>query len=417
MVSSKWIVSKRQDLLWFIGSILISYVFLLLYYGLSNFTQLSLAYSSLFIFFLWTIIFDSTHIFATYTRTYFDKDFFEKNQRLLYGMLGLLFIGPCYMTLFYLIGTQEQYRAAFIVFNRFGVMYAYYHLIRQHWGFMTLYNRKSNISSKIQINLESIILWSGTVYPFFYHHLHYYVPFGLAEEKANGIGQHDWVIVNSILFLISLFLLGIRFLIPVHNTKTLITKVGVIFFMVSVVLYGTLYFGLEQCIKTVLFISAAVFIGTVVIYLVSMISNIRDNNFSLQKTVLLFLVIITNNFILSLNLPYITAYACITVFHNIQYHAIIQFHNKNKYIDNEKKFGWAAKMTKNIFLFIILALGFNLVFTLPRTASQYLSHEFLVCLVASFFWGVGFHHYVLDAIIWRPSRDKEVKTHLGLQLK
>lgn len=412
MTNLGWIINKRQDSLWFIGSILVSYVFLLLYYGLNNFAQLPLAYSSLFIFFLWTIVFDATHIFATYTRTYFDKDFFQKNQKLMYGMLGVLFIGPVYMALFYFLGNQEQYRAAFIVFNRFGVMYAYYHLIRQHWGFIALYNRKTNISSNIQTRLESLILWSGTIYPFFYHHLHYYVPFGLAESNAASIGYHDWMVVNYALFVISGFLLGSRFLISSNNIKSMITKSSITFFAVSAVLSATLYFGLTQCLKAVLFLSGLMFVGSLIIYLGYLVNKRKEHKVSLQKIILLSLVVITNNFILSLDMPYIAAYACITVFHNIQYHAIIRFHNKNKYLSNEDKFGWASKITKNIALFVVLALGFNLVFTLPRTASEYIAHESLICLVASFFWGVGFHHYILDSIIWRPSRDKEVKAHL-----
>jgi hypothetical protein len=415
MGNSGWIINKKQDSLWFIGSILVSYVFLLLYYGLNNFAQISLAYSSLFIFFLWTIIFDSTHIFATYTRTYFDKDFFQRNQTLMYGMLGVLFIGPAYMVLFYCLGNQEQYRAAFIVFNRFGIMYAYYHLIRQHWGFIALYNRKGNNSSKIQTQLESLLLWSGTVYPFFYHHLYYYVPFGLAESNVDSITYQDWLFVNKTLFVISGLLLGARYLASLSKIRSIITKSSIIFFAASVALSATLYFGLEQCLKTVLFLSGGVFIGSLVTYSGYLIAARKGQTISLQKIILLSSVIITNNFILALDMPYIAAYACITVFHNIQYHAIIRFHNKNKYLTNEKTFGWASKITKNIALFIILALGFNLIFTLPRTASEYITHEFLVCLVASFFWGVGFHHYILDAIIWRPSRDKEVKAHLNIK--
>ena len=115
-------------------------------------------------------------------------------------------------------------------------------------------------------------------------------------------------------------------------------------------------------------------------------------------------------------MPYITAYACITVFHNIQYHAIVRFHNKNKYLMNEEKFGLASIMTKNIILFVIMALSFNLIFTLPRTVIEYIStSEIFIYFAASFFWGIGFHHYVFDAIIWRPSRDNEVSTNLKLK--
>lgn len=416
MANYHWIINKKQDLLWFIGSVLVSYIFLSIYYGLSYFANMSIAYSSLFLFFLWTIIFDSTHIFATYSRTYFDKDFREKNKILIYGVLGVLFIGPLYLALFYLLGTQEQYRAAFIVFNRFGILYAYYHLIRQHWGFIALYNRKSNQASSISTKLESIILWSGTIYPFFYHHINYYLPFGLAEKNAPSIAFQDWLFVNKVLLAISIFLWLSKYLTTQANIKLIFKRLSVIFFISTMALSAVLYFGLQQCLEAILLLSSTIFISSLVVYIGYLFRKKSEQSISLQKLALLSLVVFTNNFILSLDMPYIAAYACITVFHNIQYHAIIQFHNKSKYLKNEEKFGLASKLTKNVFLFVIVALGFNIVFTLPRTVSEYVNlHEYVVCLVASFFWGVGFHHYILDAIIWRPSRDQEVKMHLNLK--
>src|SRR5450755_3866914 len=61
---SKWIISRRQDLIWFIGSALISYLAL----GL-----MTLGVGVALIQFIWFFGIDGPHVQSTITRTYFDK--------------------------------------------------------------------------------------------------------------------------------------------------------------------------------------------------------------------------------------------------------------------------------------------------------------------------------------------------------
>ena len=415
MSNISWIIGKREDLLWFIGSVIMSYIFLSIYYGLNYFTNASFAVSSLVIYLLWTILFDATHIFATYTRTYFDKDFRQRNARLIYGGLALLLIGPLYMMLFYYIGTQEQYRAAFLVFNRFGLLYAYYHLIRQHWGFIALYNKKNGTASPTQIKLESIVLWSGTIYPLIYHHIHYYLPVSLAEKLSSAISFNDWIFICKVFLFIFVVLRLFYFIFKDNSLKIISLYISNIFLISPIVIFITIYFRIDQCLTVLLLSSAIVFALSLTSYLGYLVNNRDKLRSALPKLLVLSLVLFTNNFILSLKMPYITAFACMTVFHNIQYHAIIRFHNKNKYLNNESKFGLASVLTKNILMFAFLALSFNLVFTIPRTIIENINiHEFLIYFSTTIIWGVAFHHYVLDAIIWRPSRDSDVKLNLNL---
>lgn len=409
----QWIVNKKYDLLCFIGPVVVSYIFLSIYYGLNFFGNISLITCSAAVYFIWTIFFDSTHIFATYTRTYFDRDFRSKNYRLIYGSLLLLLAGPLYLGLFYFLGTKEQFRAAFIVFNRFGILYAYYHLIRQHWGFMMIYNRKNSNCTNLQIIMESILLWTGTIYPLIYHHIHFYIPFGLAEKMAIEISIDDWDFVVHVLFGVSGFLFLIKSLYSQGAFKNVVSKLFYIFFFSAILLQIVIIYGINNFLQANLILFKYLFLLTFALYVSFLLAN-KVSVFS-QKFAILVFVIVTNNFILSLNMPYIAAYACITVFHNIQYHAIIQFYNQNKYLKNEEKYGLASSMTKNILLFILASLGFNLFFTLPKTVIEFINvDEFFIYLTASFFWGVGFHHYVIDSIIWRPSRDTEVRKNLGI---
>ena len=81
----------------------------------------------------WSIGFDGTHIFATASRTYFDREARVRNRRLFYGSLLFFFsLGPVMVLagwkgwLYLLVGA-----------------WAYYHVIRQHYGFMVLYKVKN----------------------------------------------------------------------------------------------------------------------------------------------------------------------------------------------------------------------------------------------------------------------------------
>src|SRR3954464_7328511 len=86
-ISSRWIVNRNVDLTLVIGSALAGYVYLIL------FTALHVKISYLWWF--WSVGFDGTHIFATASRTYFDRDARARNPGLLYGSLAVFFaIGP-----------------------------------------------------------------------------------------------------------------------------------------------------------------------------------------------------------------------------------------------------------------------------------------------------------------------------------
>src|SRR3954447_23228350 len=85
--SPRWIVSRSVDLSLVIGSALAGYVYLLL------FTALHVKITYLWWF--WSVGFDGTHIFATASRTYFDRDARTRNARLFYGSLVVFFaVGP-----------------------------------------------------------------------------------------------------------------------------------------------------------------------------------------------------------------------------------------------------------------------------------------------------------------------------------
>ena len=64
-ISLRWIISARDDAIWFIGSVVSSYVLLILYVsGLVPLVPMVAA---------WAILIDAPHVFGTFSRTYFDR--------------------------------------------------------------------------------------------------------------------------------------------------------------------------------------------------------------------------------------------------------------------------------------------------------------------------------------------------------
>src|SRR5689334_22489156 len=64
--SPNWIISKRDDLFWFIGSTLTGYLAVALIVTAPDRTAAPLA-------FVWGVLIAGPHFFATATRTYFDS--------------------------------------------------------------------------------------------------------------------------------------------------------------------------------------------------------------------------------------------------------------------------------------------------------------------------------------------------------
>lgn len=88
---SRWVYNKKEGLKWvifpaFIGFVIIMIYQLMIYFNLP--TELSMV----IIFLTWAWLFDGTHSFATYTRTYFDKSYYKNNKGFLLKSLLLPFL-------------------------------------------------------------------------------------------------------------------------------------------------------------------------------------------------------------------------------------------------------------------------------------------------------------------------------------
>src|ERR671918_1066345 len=146
-ISLRWIIGARDDLIWFIGSVVSSYLLLALYVG--GLVPLLPMVA------LWAILIDAPHVFATLSRTYFDRSERQNRARLLWGSL-----------LFFAIGPVAVLAGFGFVFLFVAALWAYYHLVKQHYGFMVLYKKKNGDLARIDNALDRLLLLFAFNYPF-----------------------------------------------------------------------------------------------------------------------------------------------------------------------------------------------------------------------------------------------------------
>src|SRR5215510_4600111 len=146
-ITLRWIISGRDDVIWFIGSVVSSYALLILYVsGIVSLVPMVAA---------WAILIDAPHVFGTFSRTYFDRTERKNRARLLWGSLLFFAIGP----LLVLAGFA-------FVFFFVAALWAYYHLVKQHYGFMVLYKKKNGDLTQVDNVLDRLFLLFAFNYPF-----------------------------------------------------------------------------------------------------------------------------------------------------------------------------------------------------------------------------------------------------------
>jgi hypothetical protein len=96
------------------------------------------------------------------------------------------------------------------------------------------------------------------------------------------------------------------------------------------------------------------------------------------------------------------------LFHSLQYHRLMWFHNKNRYqTENAReKHGFAAVLGQKFGYYFAAAVGlYWIADILPQALFP------MLWLQASL-WGIAFMHYLLDSKIWRVRDDKELAAAL-----
>lgn len=335
-ISLRWIISARDDLIWFIGSVISSYTLLFLYVG--GFVPLLPMVA------LWAILIDAPHVFGTFSRTYFDRTERHNRARLLYGSL-----------LFFAIGPVMVLAGAGLLFLFAAALWAYYHLVKQHYGFMVLYKKKNGDLARVDNVLDRALLLFAFNYPF--------VEFIARDPEAMA--------------------------------------------RVPALLRG----GVNGFAKLLL-------AGTILLLIVWVGRQVQralaGEPLNLPKYLLLAAAIPMHWLVLLTPMPHkpIAIVAILTIYHNFQYHRLIWFHNQ-KYKSREK-YGAAEVISRRLIYYLAFGVLFGVIYQGPRQLLNTAGQSLAVQLGISFLWGYAFIHYYLDSKIWRVRRDPSVGKALNI---
>lgn len=414
---ANWILDKKNDLIWYIGSALAGYLYaaLVWYFGRSltnpvedilgtlhlGGIQIDITLRLLVIL-SWMYIVDAPHVFATLARTFFDPD--ERAVRkteLRRSWLWFAF-GPAVIIAPYIIGallaplgmTLSDFwlNIGGLIFFVFFRLWAYYHVVRQHWGFFSLYKRRNNDFADERNN--KIDIW--------FFNLILYLPLVLFMTST----YYDQTPGFPSLGLRAPLLAGI--------------SIGEIIYPLALVLY----------------------ILTLGGYIGWNIYQLR-NGHTLNAPKLLFMALLIPLHIIAFSRPLFALFLVpiVTVGHNIQYHRIIWSYGKNKYAQEQRPgFAIARQIFRHIWIYALTGILFtfalyrgpwvefinNLTGTTLNTALlNSLSMMAGVAdptklqlgekIFAAMIIGWAMQHYYLDSKIWRVRSDKMVQKNLKLQ--
>jgi hypothetical protein len=310
-----------------IGSAAVGYLYILL------FAAVHVPMS--WLWWVWSVGFDGTHIFATASRTFFDTAARARHRKLLFGSAAVFFsVGP----LMVLAGLKGW------LYLLVGV-WAYYHVIRQHYGFMVLYKVKNRDLKPLDNAFDRLFLLISTVLP----------PF------------HRFFIHNP-------DEIGLPFSFP-----RLEMPLWILLAATCAAYAARQWYRWRACDR----IDAPKF--------------------------LLLGAIIPLHWLTFAYLSWQAAVPTVTIVHNLQYHAIVWFHNRNRYAGAAEHGRIPAAVSRSLLAYAAVGLAFSLLYRLPGFHLGKMSN-----LAFGFFCGFGLTHYYLDSRIWRVRHDPGLRAALRL---
>lgn len=341
--ASPWLISRKDDLTYLIGSSVVSYVFMamLFIFKIKPAT----------VYWLYVLFFDGPHIFGTFSRTYADPDEWQKRRKLMLASLLWFLPGPIAVGL----GLGDY-------FDIFAYLWAYYHLVKQHYGSSILYKKKNNDLAKIDNYLDKALIWTGFTLP--------YVQFLFGPNYPTGY-------------------LRMGDVLPAWTPK----------------------------------LAAGAFFATLTAYLGRQVYKLATHK-SLDMPKQLLLASSISMHMVTFRLPFAklgggvyslaSIVAILTTYHNVQYNRLIWFHNQNKYVKEAKQgksYGLASVLSKNKPLFAIFAFLFGAGYRIPLgnlSAGRWGVSAKTGRYIGAAGWGFAFVHYYLDSKIWRVRHDAKL---------
>ena len=108
--------------------------------------------------------FDGPHIGAAFTRTTSDRDEWRRRPGLLLVSLLTFALVPLFLAATVVTGSPSP----FLLFLGLATFYGYYHVVRQHYGFVALYNTVNHDASPSSVSFDKWTLYIGCWAPYAY---------------------------------------------------------------------------------------------------------------------------------------------------------------------------------------------------------------------------------------------------------
>ena len=346
-----WIVSRDFDLGWFFG----------------------VGVPIVVLWWIWLLVFDGPHIAAAFTRTYLDPDEWRERRDVLVRGLLVFALGPAAIV----TGLALGHDAPFLLFLALATLYAWYHIVRQHYGFFALYRARDPAPTPFERGFETLFLYAGLWAP--------YIAFALGHPSARRLlppVPDALRVVEAALGVV--LIVGWLVMLSVYAVRTVARgrpSPRALYLLLTVALYGVIYFVVARFEP------------------VYGASRGPDEDFLLLSVM-------------------------VTIFHNVQYLGLVWFHNRNRYA-GRRGHAPAVWVNQSLLRFLGACALFAPVYWLlacwtgvfpgcsvfvgaavgPVTAAR-----IGLCL----WWGLALQHYYLDQKIWRVSSDGALRRHLRL---
>lgn len=408
VVRWNWIHDRRVDRTWYIGSALAGWAYVALILGVGRglrdpirdtFVEIELGGLTLglslglVVVGSWALLIDAPHVWATLARTFLDPDEWRGRRRVLLTSLALFALGPIAVFGPYALGmvvslTPAAMAAGSSVFFVFFRLWAYYHVVRQHWGFLVLYKRRNDD-------------WSDPVEnraDFWFFNVALYLPLlmFIASPWYASTGMPE---------------LGFR--VPVfgaYSIGSLVYPVAVVAYPVALACYG--WFQLTRYRR----------------------GRARNG----PKLLLLAAIVPLHVVVFVDPLLALFVVPVVTVGHNLQYHRVVWSFGRNKYLHRrDPTFRFARAAFRSVPVYLVLGLGFTfllyqgpwvrfvkgmlarvidgwilpgigMVAGVPLDETPGLGAQ----VAATLFLGWAMQHYYLDAHIWRVRSDPAVEANI-----
>jgi hypothetical protein len=408
-----WILDRRSDLIFYIGSALAgwAYVGVILYAlatvrdpfhdplaHLTVFGAVVPLTLNLLVMVSWAFILDAPHVWATLGRTMLDPGEWRVRGGELRRSFALFLLGPAAILLPYAVVpglraagldvSPALLGAGALLFFVFFRLWAYYHVVRQHWGFFSLYKRKAGEQDAAMHRVD-----------YWFFNLSLYVPlvlFMTSGYYARTPGFPD---------------LGLRTAIAGG------WSIGDVVYPLAAAVYGVVIVGYAWW-QWRLWRAGATLNGSKLAYIA---------------------LVVPLHFV-AFSHPLLAAFVVplVTVGHNLQYHCIVYTYARRKYgrsTDPSQRLarwtfanvgayaatgllftflcyrgpwiGWVER-TMGISLDRAVLNSLAMMAGIQDPSSLGLGEQlFAACIV-----GFALQHYYLDAKIWRVSQDRDVRQHL-----